>query len=399
MKAGWQQKKLSEVCLIKPPKSEIKKLLNNSDLVSFAPMERLGINQKYFDAAQERPMAEVAGSYTYFANGDVLLAKITPCFENGKLGIAQGLTNGVGFGSSEYIVFRNNSDLNREFLYYFLSREIFREEGAKRMVGAVGHKRVSKEYIENTLIPIPPLSEQQRIVTILDEAFEGIATATANAEKNLRNACDIFERYRKFLFEQKHPNWKRLALGECAEVRSGGTPTVSNEKFWGGNIPWYSSGELNNIFTETSERCITKDGLAGSSTKLFPKGSLLIGMYDTAALKMSILDRDGAFNQAIAGVKPNSNIDLIFVLHAINAIKPFLLSQRRGVRQKNLSLTKIKEISLDVPSIAEQQNIVSKLDILSVEIGKVKSVYRQKLDALAELKKSILHQAFTGQLQ
>ncbi len=86
---GWTEKTLSEVCEIKPPKNEAKKLLINSDLVSFAPMEDLGINQKYLFTNKQRALKDVAGSYTYFAEGDVLLAKITPCFENGKLGIAK----------------------------------------------------------------------------------------------------------------------------------------------------------------------------------------------------------------------------------------------------------------------------------------------------------------------
>lgn len=156
--------------------------------------------------------------------------------------------------------------------------------------------------------------------------------------------------------------WVKRRLGEIAEVQSGGTPLVSKRDNWGGDIPWYSSGELNDTFTSNPERRITERGLEGSNAKLFPKGSLLIGMYDTAALKMSILDRDAAFNQAIAGVKPNSKIDLVFILNAINAKKESLLGQRRGVRQKNLSLAKIKDIEVDLPLLPEQQRIVGVLD-------------------------------------
>src|SRR5262249_45406569 len=152
-----------------PPKSEAKRKLNDTDLVSFVPMEDLGIDQKYLKPTAERQLGQVAGSYTYFADGDVLLAKITPCFENGKLGIAKGLTNGIGFGSSEYFVFRPKESLSNEYLYYFLSQDRFRAEGERSMSGAVGHKRVSKEFIEHCQIPLPPLAEQQRIVAILDE--------------------------------------------------------------------------------------------------------------------------------------------------------------------------------------------------------------------------------------
>ena len=132
-------------------------------------MEDMQILSKEFICNKERKLKEVQGSYTYFANEDVLLAKITPCFENGKLGIARNLKNGIGFGSSEYIVFRSNGKVISDYLYYFLAREQFRKEGAKRMSGAVGHKRVSKEFIEESILPFPKsLSEQKSIVKKLD---------------------------------------------------------------------------------------------------------------------------------------------------------------------------------------------------------------------------------------
>ena len=156
--------------------------------------------------------------------------------------------------------------------------------------------------------------------------------------------------------------WKLKTLGEIAEVQSGGTPLKSRKEYWFGDIPWYSSGELNETFTKASKGLITLKGLEESNAKLFPKGSLLIGMYDTAALKMSILDRDAAFNQAIAGVKPNEKIDLKFILYAVNSRKLEILNQRRGVRQKNLSLAKIKNIALPIPPLPEQKRIVAILD-------------------------------------
>jgi type I restriction enzyme S subunit len=113
---------------------------------------------------------------------------------------------------------------------------------------------------------------------------------------------------------------------------------------------------------------------------------------------MSILDRKAAFNQAIAGVKPNDNLDLIFILHAINFVKPEILSLRRGVRQKNLSLQKIKDIVLAVPELQEQQRAVRQLASMREETQQLESIYRKKSAALNELKQSILQKAFTGEL-
>ena len=221
MKKGWEIKTLDEACLIKPPKSEARAKVSDEELVSFLPMEAMGIDEKYVSATQTKALSSVVGSYTYFADGDVLLAKITPCFENGKLGIAANLANGIGFGSSEYLVFRPDKTLSKEWLYYYLSRAAFRTEGAARMSGAVGHKRVSKEFIEGYPIPIPPLAEQQRIVGILDEAFEGIARAKANAEKNLQNARALFESHLQSVFTHRGDGWVDTNLGEVCGFQNG----------------------------------------------------------------------------------------------------------------------------------------------------------------------------------
>lgn len=166
---GWEEKTLGEVCELKPQKKEARDKLNETDSVTFLPMEDLGVLNKDIIGIKERQLKDVAGSYTYFADNDVLLAKITPCFENGKIGIARNLINGIGFGSSEYMVFRSKGGVEPSYLYYFLSRNQIREEGKKLMTGAVGHKRVSKDWIENYLIPYPvSLKDQQTIVKKLD---------------------------------------------------------------------------------------------------------------------------------------------------------------------------------------------------------------------------------------
>lgn len=247
-------------------------------------------------------------------------------------------------------------------------------------------------------VQYPPLPEQERIVLILDKAFSAIDQAKQNAEKNLKNAKELFDSYLNGIFTNKGNNLEYRKLGEIAFVKSGGTPLRHKTEYWNGQIAWYSSGELNELYTTSPERHINNLAIENSNAKIFPKGSLLIGMYDTAALKMSLLDRDGAFNQAIAGVKPNPRIDLIFVLHAITAIKPVILNLRRGVRQKNLSLEKIKNILIPLPPVAEQQAIVRQLDVMRAETQKLEAIYQQKIIELDELKKSILQKAFNGEL-
>lgn len=189
--------------------------------------------------------------------------------------------------------------------------------------------------------------------------------------------------------------WNLVRLGDIADVQSGGTPLVSNPDFWNGDIAWYSSGELNVKYTCTPDRHISQLGIDNSNAKLFPKGSLLIGMYDTAALKMSILDRDAAFNQAIAGVRPNSQIDLSFVQYAIDSHREYILGQRRGVRQKNLSLAKIRDIELWLPPLSEQQLIVAIIDEAFEAIAVARANAEQNRQNARALFESYLQSVFS----
>ena len=182
--------KLSEVCLFNPPKSEARSALNSDDLVSFMPMQDLGIQSINAEASTSKPLNEVLNAYTYFAENDILIAKITPCFENGKMGIARNLVNGVGFGSSEYFVIRPADYILSEYLYYFLRQEFVIENGRGIMTGAVGHRRVPGEYLENLEIPLPSLEKQQEIFRKLDSAFNEIEILKAqiNIKKDYATA-------------------------------------------------------------------------------------------------------------------------------------------------------------------------------------------------------------------
>ncbi len=400
VKQKWQTKRLGETCIIKPPKKEAFEHLGLDDLVSFVPMEDLGILTKDFIATKERTLNEVAGSYTYFSNDDVLLAKITPCFENGKIGIARNLKNGIGFGSSEYIVFRSKGSLLPDYLYYFLIRDEIRKIGAKVMTGAVGHKRVPKEFIENQEIPFPEsLDEQQRIVAILDEAFAEIDKAKKNAEVNLKNTRVIFESYLQRVFANSSKKWKLKKLSDTCNTGAGGTPLKSHKDYYqNGTIPWLRSGEVNNRNITESDLYITEKGLKNSSARLFPPNTVLIAMYGATAGQVGILRFESTTNQAVCGILPNEEFLPEYLYYVFKAGKANLVKQAVGGAQPNISQIKIKNTFIPVPSLLEQKHMVDTLDELFDESETLAALYQQKLKTLEELKKSILSKAFRGEL-
>ena len=391
MKAEWEVKTLGEVCEIKPPKAEARTKLNEKDLVSFVPMESLGINQKYLLPNQTRLLAEVVGSYTYFANDDVLQAKITPCFENGKLGIATNLSNGVGFGSSEYIIFRPNSKLEKEWLYYYISRQSFRDEGAERMAGAVGHKRVSKEFIENYSIPIPPIQEQLRIVAILDQAFEGIAKARANAEQNLQNARALFESHLQSVLTQRGEVWVNCKLSDVVEFDK--TQHKPNNA-----LPYVGMEDIESDtgkFVGRKEPCKVK-----SSTFHFNCSHVLYGRLRPYLNKVLLPDFEGHCSTEVFPLLPSLNLDRNFLFYwlTLNSTKEKINATCTGARMPRANMNDVLAFDFSYPSLEAQNTIVENLKALSKETQRLEANYQRKIALLNELKKSLLQQAFAGEL-
>jgi type I restriction enzyme S subunit len=162
--AHWAPKRLRFCMTTNPSKGEIK--LTDNELVSFVPMEAVsefgGLN---LDA--EKDLGEIGGGYTYFADEDVVVAKITPCFENGKGAIARGLKNGIAFGTTELHVMRSGEALLPDYLFHLTMSHPFRCIGESEMYGAGGQKRVPETFLKDFRVGLPPINEQQDIVAYI----------------------------------------------------------------------------------------------------------------------------------------------------------------------------------------------------------------------------------------
>lgn len=166
MRSAWQTKRLRLVADVNPLPARGSGLTDDME-VSFLPMESIG-EAGTLRLEATRAVGDVKAGYSYFADGDVAFAKVTPCFENGKGALMRGLHCGVGFGTTELTVLRPQPGLDARFLNYFLASPLFRGPGAGAMTGAGGLKRVPDEFTRNTLIPFPPFDEQSSIATFLD---------------------------------------------------------------------------------------------------------------------------------------------------------------------------------------------------------------------------------------
>jgi type I restriction enzyme S subunit len=186
----WDEKNIGDVFITNPQKSEIKDLSDDLD-ISFIPMKFVSEKSKKIINQETKKLFQVRKGYTYFKENDVILAKITPCFENGKMAIAKELKNGIGFGSTEYHVFRFEKEVITPFLFYFLQQNKFKGEAKRNMTGTAGQLRVPMKFIENFPIAFPSsLPTQQKIVSsieskfsVIDKVEEAVNNSLAKSEK------------------------------------------------------------------------------------------------------------------------------------------------------------------------------------------------------------------------
>lgn len=184
--------RLASVCDMNTSKTEVHNISDDT-LVSFVEMASVS-NEGFIETKVDRPYSEVrSGGYTYFAEGDIIIAKITPCMENGKCAIAEGLTNGIGFGSSEFHTFRCHEDeLLTKYLFHLLNQSLIRKAAEDAMTGASGHRRVPAAFYEELLIPVPPIPVQMQIIGACAEIEKEFNTTRMSIEAYRQKIEDLF---------------------------------------------------------------------------------------------------------------------------------------------------------------------------------------------------------------
>ena len=300
--------------------------------------------------------------------------------------------------SQDFVNWVCSEQLDHNFLKY-----IFIAEGDDLLRFASGaiHQTIYFPEAKAFHVCIPPLPEQQRIVSILDEAFEGIATAKANAEKNLQNARALFESLLQFVFTQRGEGWVKKRLNEIAKVfgRGKSRHRPRNEpKLYGGKYPFVQTGDVRSAGHTIESYSQTYSELGLAQSKLWPAGTVCITIAANIA-ETAILGFDACFPDSMIGVvvddKQTSNT---FLQYLLQSFKARLKAQGKGSAQDNINMGTFEGQPFPFPSVKVQQRLVSTLDSLREETQRLESIYQQKLAALEAMKKSLLHQGFNGRL-
>jgi type I restriction enzyme S subunit len=322
--------------------------------------------------------------------GDLLFAMI------GTIGNPVVVEEEPNFAIKNVALFKKNTDSNSlHYLKYILSSESFKKKLINDSTGGT-QKFVSLGYLRKLKIPIPEkLSDQIRIAQILSQAENLIA----QRKQSISLLDELLKSTFLEMFGDPVRNEKGLKiveLGNLGTWKSGGTPSRKNKEFYDGDIPWITSGELNEMYISDSKEKLSELGLKSSNAALIQTDSLLLGMYDTAALKSSMNKRIVTCNQAIAYSKLDDKIcNTVFIYFTIQIGKEHFRSQQRGVRQKNMNLSMIKGLKIILPVIPLQTkfaNIVEKVEAL-------KGQYQQSLTELQNMYGVLSQKAFKGELK
>lgn len=368
MKEGWEIKKLGEVAIF-----------INGDRGKNYPSQRDFMDEGVpfinaghivggdIDFTSMNYISEE--KYNKLGSGKVLNGDMLFCLRGslGKRAIVKDIY--CGAIASSLVIIRCNEVLLNKYLFHYLGSHSVQDLVARNDNGS-SQPNLSAKSVSNFPIPIPPLSEQSKIVSELD-CLSGIIEKKRQQLKELDALAQsiFYEMFGNPVENER--GWEVKKLGDIANISSGGTPSRKKNEYFTGDINWYSAGELNSLYLSDSVEKITKDAIDKSAAKLFKANSLLVGMYDTAAFKLGILRKDSASNQACANVELHFD-NVVWMYYLLSLMKEEALKYRHGIRQKNLNVGFIKSFMVPLPPLPLQQTFAQKIEAIEQQKALIK---------------------------
>jgi type I restriction enzyme S subunit len=287
-------------------------------------------------------------------------------------------------------------------LYWYFSKSNSYWDQANSLASGAAQPHFNGAAVKQVKFPYPKsLSEQQRIVSILDESFAVINKAKANAEQNLKNARELFESYLQGVFEKKGDGWEEKTLRDIS-LEFGRGKSKHRPRNWeglyGGKYPFIQTGDIRNCNHFITEYSQTYNDTGLAQSKLWPAGTICITIAANIA-ETGILTFDACFPDSVIGIVVNENLAIRgFVEYLLQSFKTKIQSLSKGSAQANINLGTFENEMFPIPPIKIQKQIVTTFDNLSQETQKLESIYQKKIADLEELKKSLLEKAFLGEL-
>lgn len=329
--------------------------------------------------------------------GDFLVAEIDA--KIGGFGIVPPELDGAIVSSHYFLFVTDETRLDRRFLDFFIHTPYFREQ--VKAQGSTNYAAIRPSDVLGYKIPLPPLSEQRRIVARIEELAAKIEEA-----RGLRGKAGeevealLFAKLNEIFSTNGKNDLKIMKLADVCDTTSGGTPSRHRFDFFeNGSLPWIKSGELKDVFIKKAEEHITQEALDSSNAKIFPKGTLLVALYGANVGMTGILDIDAATNQAVCAVFPKKELlERDYLYWFFRKMRPDYLENSFGGAQPNISQKMIRETDIAIPPLPEQRRIVAYLNDLQAKVDALRRLQKETGAELDALLPAVLDRAFKGEL-
>lgn len=406
----WEVKRLKNVSDFNPPNDQS---ISNFSEVGYLPMERL---KNGYMLPSVINVYNLPQGLTFFKENDIVMAKVTPCFENGNIAIAKNLINNCGFGSSELFIFRVRS-INRKYFFYLLQEEKIKEVCKSTMIGTGGLKRISPTFMRNLLLPIPPILEQQSIATYLDQKCGEIdelitlqeemitklqsykqSVITEAVTKGLDKNVPLKDSDIEWIGEipenwdiTKIKNHYNVILGKMVE-RNNDSSTGGENYLCAANIKW------NGVDTEINKKMYFSD--VEKEKYLLQYNDVLImegGMAGTTCLYKNEFSPCYVQNSVnVCRAKKDFNNKFLYYWMYVPYYNGYIDTICNKATIKHYTKEKVQNTPILVPPLSEQQSIANYLDQKCSEIDELISIKQQKIEKLKDYKKSLIFECVTG---
>jgi type I restriction enzyme S subunit len=426
---GWSWLTLGEATQINPRDVSLRTLPDDLT-VTFLPMAAVDAWQGIIAEPEVRPLKSVRKGFTAFSDGDVLFAKITPSMENGKAAIAKNLENGIGFGSTEFHVFRPKENVTANWIFHFIRQEHFRKDAKAHFAGTAGQLRVPASFLIYYPIPLPPLPEQERIVAKIEELFTQLEAGTSGLERVQAG----LRRYKASVLKaavsgklvgaqgmrpsgrtpsartgELPEGWRLVKAEEVCDFITKGTTPKANKLFSGaGDVPFIKvynltfDGSLDFSINPTFVSTETHKGELARS-KVLPN-DVLMNIVGPPLGKVSIVPNtypEWNMNQAIARFRTLADCDpkyMAIVLMSDSTLSWATKRAKATAGQFNLTLEICRELPIPLPPLEEQRRIVAEVERRLSVAREVEAIVEAALVRFSRLRQAVLKSAFEGRL-
>ncbi len=410
---GWAKACIGDLADLNP-----KQAFDDETVAGFVPMSHAPTNFRDKLRFDERPWGEIKKAYTNFKDGDVIFAKVTPCFENGKAAFVEGLPNGVGAGSSEFFVLRPSCDgISAKYLLALVKSHDFLREGAENMTGAVGLRRVPKQFVERYLVPVPPAAEQTRITAKLDELLAQVDTLKARID----DIPSLLKRFRQSVLTAATngtltENWRQGSKTDfewqtvmfsdlLCEFRGGaskkpsdsmdGVPVIRSSAVRSMNVDF---SDIRHFDTdeELDNRNFVKEG-----DLLFTRLSGSSEFVGVCARVKTLPKKPTQFPDRLfcARLKDNNNGPYLEIFFSSRIYLDYIKNNlKSSAGHQRITTETVKSTFVLLPPFAEQTEIVRRVEQLFAFADQFEAKIASAETRIDHLTQSILAKAFRGEL-